>query len=112
MYYKTNYSSPFGLITLACDANNLVGLWFDGQKYYGETISDVMTEKSDLPIFDATKKWLDRYFNGKKPSISELPLAPTGGEFRQNVWKILCEIPHGGVVTYGDFAKKRLTQWL
>jgi len=106
MYYKTNYSSQVGLITLACDGNNLVGLWFEGQKYYGGTISDVMIEKSDLPIFDATKKWLDIYFDGKKPAISELPLAPMGGDFRQDVWKILCEVPYGEVTTYGDIAKK------
>ena len=106
MFYKTNYSSPVGLITLACDGNNLVGLWFEGQKYYGGTISNIMTEKSDLPIFDTTKKWLDRYFNGEKPAISELPLAPIGGDFRQVVWKVLCEIPYGEVTTYGNIAKK------
>jgi methylated-DNA-[protein]-cysteine S-methyltransferase len=52
------------------------------------------------------KKWLDRYFDGEKPDLSELPLAPTGGEFRRMVWDILCEIPYGEVVTYGDIAKK------
>ena len=83
-----------------------MGLWLKGQKYYGGTISDVMVEKNDLLIFDDTKKWLDRYFKGEKPAVSELPLAPIGGDFRQAVWKILCEIPYGQVVTYGDIAKK------
>jgi len=106
LYYKTTYLSPVGILTLACDGSNLVGLWIKGQKYYGGTISDVMVEKNDLLIFDDTKKWLDRYFKGEKPAISELPLAPIGGDFRQAVWKILCEIPYGQVVTYGDIAKK------
>ena len=106
MYYKTNYASPLGLITLACDGHHLVGLWLEGQKYFGGTLSDVMTEKSDLPIFDAAKGWLDRYFAGEHPAISELPLAPIGGEFRQDVWRVLCEIPYGEVTTYGDIAKK------
>ena len=39
-----------------------------------------------------------------KTEISELPLAPKGGEFRQMVWKILCEIPSGQVWTYGGIA--------
>ena len=52
-----------------------------------------------LPLFDLTKKWLDRYFAGQKPDLFELPLAPIGGEFRQEVWKILCEIPYGEVIT-------------
>ena len=106
MYYKTKYLSPVGLITLACDGNNLVGLWFEGQKYYGGTIYDAMTEKNDFPIFDDTKKWLDSYFNGDNPAISKLSLAPIGGSFRQDVWNILCEIPYGKVTTYGDIANK------
>lgn len=106
MYYKTTYPSPVGTITLACDGDNLVGLWLEGQKYYGETIPEEMIEDNDMPVFEAAKKWLDRYFAGEKPAISALPLAPIGGEFRQGVWNILCEIPYGKVITYGDIAKK------
>jgi O-6-methylguanine DNA methyltransferase len=106
MYYMTKYPSPVGMITLACDGDNLVGLWLDGQKYYGGSISDSMTEKNDLPIFDTVKSWLDNYFNGNKPLISELPLKPIGTEFRQKVWSVLCDIPYGEVITYGDIAKK------
>lgn len=108
MYYSTTYSSPMGTITLACDdsGNNLVGLWTEGQKYHGNTILEAMTENNHMPIFDTAKKWLDRYFAGEKPYISELPLAPIGGEFRQGVWSILREIPYGEVITYGSIAKK------
>jgi methylated-DNA-[protein]-cysteine S-methyltransferase len=106
MYYSTTCPSPVGTIKLACKENNLVGLWMEGQKYYEGTIPEAMMENNDMPIFDAAKKWLDRYFARKKPAVSELPLAPTGGEFRQAVWSILCEIPYGKVITYGDIAKK------
>lgn len=106
MYYSTTYQSPVGAITLACDGDNLVGLWMEGQKYFGDTMPEAMTENDDMPIFDTVKKWLDGYFEGKQPNIFELPLAPIGGEFRQGVWRILCEIPYGEVITYGDIAKK------
>ena len=106
MFYKTDYNSPVGIITLASDGYNLVGLWMDGQKYFGDTVKDEMYLKDDLQIFQKTKKWLDRYFQGEKPAISELPLAPVGGAFRQTVWKVLCEIPYGQVMTYGEIAKK------
>ena len=106
MYYKTTHPSPVGLITLASDGNNLVGLWLAGQKYFGGSISGEMTEEYQLPVFHAAKAWLDRYFGGEKPSISELQLAPAGGEFRQGVWRVLCEIPYGEVTTYGDIAVK------
>jgi len=65
-----------------------------------------MTKNNDMPVFVAAKKWLDRYFAGRKPAISELPLAPIGNEFRQGVWSILCEIPYSKVITYGVIAKK------
>jgi O-6-methylguanine DNA methyltransferase len=106
MYYSTIYPSPVGLLTLASDGNNLVGLWIEGQKYHGNTIPDTMTEKDDIPVFAIAKSWLDKYFASEKPNISELPLAPIGSEFRQGVWSILCEIPYGEVVSYGDIAKK------
>jgi methylated-DNA-[protein]-cysteine S-methyltransferase len=108
MYYSTKYPSPIGMITLACDGKgkNLVGLWMKGQKYYGDTIPETMTENNSMPVFDDAKKWLAGYFAGKKPGISELKLAPIGGEFRQAVWKILCEIPYGETISYGGIAKK------
>ena len=59
-----------------------------------------------MPVFDRTKDWLDRYFDGEKPVADELPLAPVGRKFRHEVWRILCEIPYGEVITYGDIAKK------
>jgi len=104
--YCSAYASPIGSITLASDGGSVVGLWNEDQKYHGAVIFEDMTEKDDLPVFEITKEWLDRYFAGERPDISELPLAPAGSEFRQNVWKMLCGIPYGETVTYGDIAKK------
>ncbi|MCL2226156.1 MAG: methylated-DNA--[protein]-cysteine S-methyltransferase [Oscillospiraceae bacterium] len=105
MYYST-CPSPVGVITLACDGESLVGLWLEGQKYHGESISGALAEKDDLPIFYEAKEWLDRYFDGKMPDASELPLAPAGSAFRQKVWHILRKIPYGEIITYGDIAKQ------
>lgn len=107
MYYSTTHPTPLGTVTLACDdSGNLVGLWMEGQKYFGGTMPEKLVEKSGLPVFGAAKRWLDRYFAKEKPAISELPIRPIGGEFRQGVWEILCGIPYGEVVTYGDIAKR------
>jgi len=105
MFYSTHYSSPVGSLLLASDDNNLVGLWIEGQKYYGGTVAKEITEQDDLPVFTAAKYWLDKYFAGQKPAISDLLLAPIGGEFRKAVWEILYEIPYGKCMTYGDIAK-------
>ena len=101
MFYSAIYQSPVGQITLASDGEALVGLWLENQKYFGATMTEEMQCKADLPIFAATRLWLDRYFGGEAPSPAELPLAPSGSAFRQAVWKILCEIPYGEVTTYG-----------
>ena len=106
MYYSTTYPSPVGLITLASTEDALVGLWIEGQKYFSGTLKDPLIEQPDLPILVQTKQWLDRYFQGKEPQLTELKLSPIGGEFRQSVWSILCEIPYGEVITYGDIAKR------
>ncbi|MCB5711649.1 methylated-DNA--[protein]-cysteine S-methyltransferase [Lactonifactor longoviformis] len=106
MYYSTNYDSPLGQITLASDGEHLVGVWIEGQKYFCGSVKEELLPKDDLPEFEAAINWLNRYFAGEKPQINELPLAPIGGEFRQEVWKLLCEIPYGEVTTYGEIARK------
>ena len=106
MQYSTRYVSPLGAMLVASDDDNLVGLWIEGQKYFGGTVSGEFSEKDDQPVLKAARKWLDAYFAGKKPAVSDLPLAPAGGEFRREVWKILCDIPYGAVITYGEIAGK------
>jgi methylated-DNA-[protein]-cysteine S-methyltransferase len=106
MYYSTICPSPIGALTLASDGDNLVGLWIEGQKYHGDTIPGTMVKEDSIPVFATAQRWLNRYFSAENPAISELPLAPVGGDFRQEVWRILCEIPYGEVMTYGDIARK------
>lgn len=106
MIYTTYYNSTIGKILLASKQNKLIGLWIEGQKNYLENLKEEIKEKNDEQILIDTKKWLNRYFNGEKPKITELDLEPIGNEFRQNVWKILCKIPYGEVTTYGKIAKE------
>jgi len=85
----------------------LVGLWIEGQKYFlGSLEREEVEEDGDSEILSRTKDWLDRYFGGEKPLISELKLAPQGSEFRKEVWEILCGIPYGEVTTYKAIAEK------
>ncbi|MDR2486950.1 MAG: methylated-DNA--[protein]-cysteine S-methyltransferase [Clostridiales Family XIII bacterium] len=105
MYYRTIYPSPVGELTLACDDTRLVGLWIAGEKYFGCGLPADARQRDDAPVFRQTRDWLNRYFAGGKPAADELPLAPAGSAFRQDVWRILCGIPYGEVRTYGGIAK-------
>ena len=105
MIYRTDYESPLGRVTLASDGESIVGLWLEGQKYFGDTVNGEMHREDRLAIFAKTRDWLDRYFRGEKPAIAEILLAPAGNRFRREVWKILCDIPYGEVMTYGAIAR-------
>ena len=69
------------------------------------TLKEEPINNDQIEILQKTKNWLDRYFKGEKPDIKELSLKPQGSLFRQEVWKLLCEIPYGEVTTYGKIAK-------
>ena len=106
MIYTTHYNSPVGMLLLAEKDDRLAGLWIEGQKYFLGELSKEEAKEADTPALRESKYWLDRYFSGEKPSAKELDLAPAGSEFRKEVWKILCEIPYGEVMTYGAISRK------
>ena len=91
--YTCTYKSKLGDILLAADAIGLTGLWFEGQKYFANTLPDGAISQESLILTEA-KRWLDIYFSGKEPDFIP-PLHPTGSAFRQAVWKILLQIPYG-----------------
>ena len=104
MDFIHHYRSPLGGITIASDGNALTGLWFDGQKYFGSTLSAEYEERP-LPVFDQTDSWLDLYFSGRDPGFTP-PLCLRGTPFRRAVWEILLTIPFGHTVTYGEIAAR------
>ena len=103
-YYK-NYTSPLGEILIVSDGENITGLWFEGQKYFKSALKDELILKEDLPILIKASNWLDDYFSGKSPKITDLALKAEGSEFRKYVWEELCKIPYGKTITYGEIAK-------
>ena len=100
MTYTCKYDSPVGGITIASNGEALTGLWFDGQKYFGDTLPKEYTEKN-LPIFNESIRWLDIYFSGKNPDFTP-PLSFDSSPFREAVWKILLTIPYGKTMTYAE----------
>lgn len=106
MIYTTYYNSPIGTILFASRDNKLIGLWIKGQKYCFANLKEKIYENNNDKMLIKTKKWLDRYFNNKKPNIKELNLNLIGSNFRKSVWKILCKIPYGKVITYGQIAEQ------
>ena len=102
------YHSPLGNILLAADETGLVGLWFEGQKYFANTLPAEHRTRT-TPILAEAVRWLDLYFAGQVPDFTP-PLHPAGSGFQQSVWKILLTIPYGQTITYGDIARRLAVQ--
>ena len=108
MVYTTEYASPLGAITLACDEEAIIGLWFNGQRYFGNILPK-RTEQKERPLFADAKRWLDIYFSGREPDFLP-PLYPIGSPFRRAVWDLLLQIPYGQTTTYGALARQLAAQ--
>ena len=104
MQYISHYPSPIGNMLLAADEMGLTGLWFEGQKYFALDL-DKEHEEKEIPLFEKVKQWLDIYFSGREPDFT-IPLHFTGTDFQNEVWEILCTIPYGQTMTYGEIAKQ------
>ena len=104
MIYTCDYDSPLGDMLLAADEMGLTGIWFVGQKYFAQHLPEE-TEEKETPLLKEAIRWLDLYFDGKKPDFMP-PLHPQGTAFRQLVWKALLTIPYGETRTYGELAKQ------
>ena len=106
MIYISHVPSSLGTLTLAERNGRLAGLWMEGQKYFPGSLREETRENGASPLLRRTEEWLKRYFAGEKPSAGELPLDLAGSAFRREVWEILCGIPWGEVVTYGEIARQ------
>ncbi|RHP44693.1 methylated-DNA--[protein]-cysteine S-methyltransferase [Clostridium sp. AF32-12BH] len=119
MIYTSTYFSPLGTLLLAADSAGLTGLWLENGKYFADTLENkeykkiektptgiaAAGQKEASEILTDTRRWLDLYFQGKKPDFTP-KLHLTGSDFRMEVWKLLLEIPYGQTVTYGALARK------
>jgi methylated-DNA-[protein]-cysteine S-methyltransferase len=90
------YNSDIGNIGIAEDDNFITDVFFEKE------------EKADFPVIETplikeAHKQIEEYLKGKRKSF-DLPIAPSGTEFQQKVWKALKSIPYGKTKSYKDIA--------
>ena len=56
------------------------------------------------PLLEETRRQLDAYFAGRL-RVFDLPLDLRGTDFQKAVWRQLCAIPFGELMTYGEVAR-------
>lgn len=99
--YSCKYKTPDGLddIIMTSDGEFLTGLYFDNS-------SDMKKLSENIPAFDEVCRWLDMYFSGREPGFVPKYKIEGFTPFRRRVTEIMCEIPYGGTVSYGDIADR------
>jgi len=88
--------SPLGLLTLVEEEERLTQLLF------GEI--DFQRSPQSTALLEQCKKELEEYFQRKRKHF-DIPLAPKGSAFQQQVWTALQAIPYGESISYGELAK-------
>ena len=113
--YTSQYDSPLGMITIACDDEAIIGLWFNGQRHFGNILLSETVELGEnefrtltvggkaRALLEEARRWLDVYFSGQEPDFLP-PLRYDSTPFRKVVCDIMLTIPYGKTMTYGEIA--------
>jgi methylated-DNA-[protein]-cysteine S-methyltransferase len=98
----TTMDSPFGPLLLVADEDGrLTHVLAPDTK--GQVSAPDPDWIEDPGRFEEAAAQLTAYFAGDLKEF-DLPLAPSGTEFRRRVWAALDTIPYGTTVTYGQLA--------
>lgn len=103
MEYYTEFPSPLGALTVACDGEAITGLWLPGQKFFAAGLGAAERQDTAAALMPA-RVFLARYFAGEAPDASDLRLRPEGTAFQRRVWEALRAIPCGKTTTYAALA--------
>lgn len=104
MTYTCTIETPLGAMTAAAVDEALVGLWFNGQKYFPAHLAQ-WSAAPDHPLFGRLRMQLEGYFSGRSEPWA-VKLAPQGSPFQMAVWEALTRIPYGTTSTYGELARE------
>lgn len=96
--------SPVGPLTAVAGDGALTGLYFERHRGR-DGIPDRQAQPGDDPLLARLEAQLAEYFAGRRREF-DLPLAPAGDAFAQDVWCALRAIPYGHTRTYGELARE------
>jgi methylated-DNA-[protein]-cysteine S-methyltransferase len=92
---RVRLPSPVGGLAVEATDRAIVAVhWIKG---------DADDAVNDGGLLAEARSQLLAYFAGRLTAF-DLPLAPTGSPFERDVWRRMCDIPHGRTMTYGEMA--------
>lgn len=69
-------------------------------RWIAPTVGDPLAHDDD-PIVAEAQRQLQAYFE-RRLQVFDLPLAPRGSEAEKRIWRVMCSIPYGQTMTYGE----------
>lgn len=89
------FTTPAGPLGLEAEGGALTRLYLPNQL--------LPPAGAETPLLAEGRRQLLDYFQGNRRDF-DLPLAPHGTPFREEVWAALRAIPYGRTITYGELA--------
>jgi methylated-DNA-[protein]-cysteine S-methyltransferase len=101
MYYDY-LDTPIGRLLLVAGAQGLRHIAFESGRHPTRIASDWQADRGALR---EARAQLAAYFAGQLTTF-DLPLAPRGSAFQQQVWRELRQIPYAATTSYGEIARR------
>ena len=95
-------NSPLGKLTLESDGTALTRIRLPEEDW---TADPEVNRVRKPELFREAATQLGAYFRGERKDF-DLELNPRGTVFQKKVWALLCEIPRGQTITYGELAAR------
>jgi len=96
--------TPLGVFVVAARDAALKGGWFEGQKYFPEISADTGWREEETDVLRAARQQLATYFDDATTAL-DVPVAPEGTPFQQQVWHALRAVPPGETTSYAALAR-------
>lgn len=101
------HPSPFGQLAVTLSGGHVTACrWCRAEEGFAGWQEGGESPLEEYAVLaDAVRRQLDEYFCRRRTEFS-LPIMLEGTAFRQRVWKELCHIPYGTVLSYGALAAR------
>ncbi len=95
--FDATFLAPFAVLGIRTNGKAVTGL-----RYLS---GDVAPSRPTSSLAREVVRQIERYLV-EPDYVFDLPLEIDGSEFRKRVWKVMCEIPAGKTMTYGEVAER------
>lgn len=106
MQYGGIQSSPLGEILVIDNGRSILEVRFLDSNIKNYSLNNIAIKNllKESPLTLKAFLQIKEYFARKRKTFT-LQLDPKGTIFQKSVWKILCTIPYGKTLSYGEVAK-------